>query len=221
MGVYYTCDICGKTEKGMFPCDCHLQMAKAKIQNLVGKVVLQVQIVQNGETNAMIFKVQDPNEWNSRIFYVYVETGGREDQDDYNRATVDLIEQDEFEELLAGKEQEDDSDSDVCVQEGNEDTEDEDELSLKQLINPLLAFKETLDEPSASITASSVSVPVAEREARNNIQCAFKARPSVSARLRLSEPCATLIKAEEILVKGRLVLSIPSAPPMLRYPRSQ
>lgn len=95
MGVYYTCDICGETEKGFFPCDCHLEMAQTTLQSLVGKTILSVHIVRDQMSNAMVFKVQDGAE----VLYFFVKTGGCPDEGDYNRAEANWIDEQEFDDF--------------------------------------------------------------------------------------------------------------------------
>lgn len=88
----------------MFPCDCHLHMARAKIQNLVGKTILAVQIVPGSHgNNFMIVKAQDMGEWNSKIYYLCIEMGGQPDDGDRNRASVEELVDQEFDHLIAKK----------------------------------------------------------------------------------------------------------------------
>jgi hypothetical protein len=73
-------------------------LARAKLQNLVGKVILSVQIVQVEMGNAMVFKVQDVGQ--GKIYHVYVETGGWPDENNYNRAEVVENTVDEFNDFM-------------------------------------------------------------------------------------------------------------------------
>lgn len=59
MGSDYTCDICGKTEKGLWPCDCHERLAAHGLHLLVGRRVEAASLVRlnPGEAPAVCLKL--------------------------------------------------------------------------------------------------------------------------------------------------------------------
>jgi hypothetical protein len=54
MGIYYTCDICGKTEKAVWPCDCHERLAAYGLQMLVGARVEAVSLARLNDREAPV-----------------------------------------------------------------------------------------------------------------------------------------------------------------------
>lgn len=176
MGVYYTCNICGKTEKGMFPCDCHLQLARVELKTLEGKTILSSSIVKTNGDNVLVMKVQDMTEWNSEIYYVVIDAGGPANDGDWNRADVEFVEQGEYEEMLSG-----DQDSDETVVYNEEDTEDEEATAISEpkTSQPIQGFTFQCSakiKPAEICTANRDRIVCSAHQAKG-IPCEKTARP--------------------------------------------
>ena len=58
MGTYYECNICGKEEKGMWPCNCHYKLLQKEMLRLfVGSQVLDLFSDESMYTNFIYYKL--------------------------------------------------------------------------------------------------------------------------------------------------------------------
>lgn len=61
MGIYYTCSVCGQTEKGMWPCNCPQESAAKVIALKRGALILNVAEAYDGYSNCLYELLKLPN----------------------------------------------------------------------------------------------------------------------------------------------------------------
>jgi hypothetical protein len=127
MGVYYTCYICGKTEKGFWPCNCPAEQAKLDFKKLVGMTILEVVLLDSQHGGAYLsFKTRSPT--GDTVFF-RCSNGGEVGEYVQDHPFCDIIDEQEFDMDASEPVVPDDadgeevtaSDSPLCKPEGDEE----------------------------------------------------------------------------------------------------